>query len=68
MFPINVVNAKRTIATVMKTGPAVPKTLYIAFCTYGAPETAAFLATPVDRHINAVAVHKSNVSIYTDNV
>ena len=62
------VNANSTIATVMKIGPIHPNTLAIAFCTYGAPETTEVIGTPVDKHINAVAVHKRSVSIYTDKV
>ena len=47
----------------MNIGPATPKTVEIDICTYGAPETIGLGATPVERHINAVAVHKSSVSI-----
>lgn len=56
------------IANVMNIGLAVPKTLSIAFCTYGILKTVMFLTTPVDKHINTVTVHKINVSIYANNV
>ena len=51
------------MAAVINRGPTLPKTVEMAFCTYIAPDTSSVCGTPLDRHINAVAVQSRSVSI-----
>ena len=52
----------------IKSGPKFPKDSWSAACTYGAPCSSWAGAIPDDKHIIAVAVHNSSVSINTDNI